>query len=180
MVPVGAMMRALRIGLATLLIFVFAAILGGVAASQEQVCDVAADYALGIEDYPTAIRLHRSFLRSHKNNALAHYHLGFAYGMVGRNSEEISEYRTAASLGLDNWDLFLNLGLAYAERRDLPKAVAALEHAVLLSPERTETHFNLALLYERGHRLSEALRQITISRHLAGCGKIGAHSEISP
>jgi tetratricopeptide (TPR) repeat protein len=136
MVPVEARLWALRIGAATLLIFVFAAILAGATASQQQLCDVAADYALGIEQYPTAIRLHRSFLRSHKNNALAHYHLGFAYGMVGRGSEEIKEYRTAATLGLDKWDLFLKLGLVYAERRDLPNATAALEHAVLLGPER--------------------------------------------
>jgi hypothetical protein len=40
-------------------------------------------------------------------------------------------------------------GTCLSERRDLPKAVAALEHAVLLRPERTEPHFNLALLYER-------------------------------
>jgi Flp pilus assembly protein TadD len=64
-------------------------------------------------------------LRSSKNNALAHYHLGFAYGMVGRSSEEINEYRTAATLGLNKWDLSLNLGLAYADRQELSNAVAA-------------------------------------------------------
>ena len=29
----------------------------------ERVCDVSADYALGIEDYPEAIRLHAEVLR---------------------------------------------------------------------------------------------------------------------
>jgi Flp pilus assembly protein TadD len=146
--------------------FVFVVISSVATTSEEQVCDVAADYALGIEDYPTAIRLHRRLLRSSKNNALAHYHLGFAYGMVGRSSEEINEYRTAATLGLDKWDLFLNLGLAYADRQELSNAVAALERAVLLGPKRAETHFNLALLDERENRLSEALQEITISRRL--------------
>jgi Flp pilus assembly protein TadD len=55
------------------------------------VCDVAADNALAAQDYPTAIDLHRKLLRLGKNNALAHYHLGFAYGMTANVSEEIRE-----------------------------------------------------------------------------------------
>jgi len=136
------------------------------AGSDKQICDVPADSALGLEDYPTTIKLHRRLLRSHPNDALAHYHLGFAYGMVGRIPEEIDEYRMAAALGLDKWDLFLNLGLGFAERGELSNADSALEHAVLLGPDRAETHFNLALVYEKEHRLSEALREITISRRL--------------
>jgi len=125
------------------------------------VCDVAADIALETQDYPTAIDLHRKFLRLEKDNALAHYHLGFAYGMTGNVSKEISEYRTAINLGLNAWDLFLNLGLAYYDQRDLPSATAALGTAVLLGPEHAETHFNLAVIYEKENRLSEALQEIT-------------------
>ena len=125
------------------------------------VCDVAADIALETQDYPTAIDLHRKLLRSGKNNALAHYHLGFAYGMTGNVSEEISEYRTAIGLGLKVWDLFLNLGLAYYDRHDLNGATAALGTAVLLGPEHAETHFNLAVIYEKENRLPEALQEIT-------------------
>ena len=135
-------------------------------AQDKQVCDVPADSALGAEDYPAAIELHRRVLRLHPDNALAHYHLGFAYRMVGRLSEEIGQYRTAANLGLESWDLFLNLGLAYAEQRQLSSAAAALEHAVFLAPERSEAHFNLALIYEREGRLGDALKEINISRHL--------------
>src|SRR5271168_1037692 len=81
--------------------------------SKEEICDVNADFALGREDYPAAIALHLKVLRADNGNALAHYHLGFAYGMSGRITDEISEYLMAAKLGLVNWDLFLNLGLAY-------------------------------------------------------------------
>ncbi|PWT82121.1 MAG: hypothetical protein C5B58_08790, partial [Acidobacteria bacterium] len=52
-------------------------------------CDAAADVALKVGDYPTAIRLHQSVLLYDRNNALAHYHLGFAYGMAGLTDEEI-------------------------------------------------------------------------------------------
>ncbi len=137
------------------------------AAADEQICDLRADAALGLEDYPTAVKLHQYLLRSHPNDALAHYHLGFAYGMIGRGAEEIDEYQKAVTLGLHHWDLFLNLGLAYVARGELAAAAKALEQAAVRAPERPETHFNLALVYEAEHRLSEALKEITIARRLS-------------
>ena len=149
---------------AALFVFSFAMAFGSPARKADRlVCDVAADNALAVQDYPTAMDLHRKLLRSAKNNALAHYHLGFAYGMVGDVSEEISEYRTAVGLGLNVWDLFLNLGLAYYDQHDLPAATAALETAVLFGPKHAETHFNLALVYERENRLPEALHEIKMA-----------------
>jgi Flp pilus assembly protein TadD len=137
------------------------------AASKEEICDVDADLALGLEDYPATIALHRKFLRSHRENALAHYHLGFAYGMTGQITDEISEYLAAARLGLNKWDLFLNLGLAYLGQNDCPKAINTLRTAVLLGPDHPEAHFNLAIAYEKGNRLREALQEIIVSLHLA-------------
>jgi len=83
------------------------------AGSKEGICDFDADFALGLEHYPAAIALHRKLLHAHKDNALAHYHLGFAYGMTGRTTDDMREYLVAVRLSLDKWDLFLNLGLAY-------------------------------------------------------------------
>src|SRR5271156_7036417 len=76
------------------------AIAGG---AEQQVCDVSADYSLGIEDYSEAIRRHIDVVRKHPDNALAHYHLGFALGMEGNRSAEIREYRRAETLGLTSW-----------------------------------------------------------------------------
>ena len=150
------------------LIFAFAALLmtfssmtsSAAVTSDGSTCDIAADVALKVGDYATAIKLHQKILSSDGTNALAHYHLGFAYGMAGLTAEEIGEYRTAIALGLKQWDLFLNLGLAYADREDLENAAAALQTAVSLGPEHAETHFNLAVVYERENRLSEGLEQI--------------------
>ena len=126
-------------------------------------CDVAADIALEVGDYATAIELHQRLLQAEGNNAVAHYHLGFAYGMAGIATEEIAEYRRAIGLGLKKWDLFLNLGLAYAERDEPQSAIAALETAVSLGPEHAEAHFDLAVVYEEENRLDEALPQIISS-----------------
>jgi Flp pilus assembly protein TadD len=129
----------------------------------EQLCDAAADIALATGDYPMAIELHSRYLRSKRNNALAHYHLGFAYGMEGHVAEEIDEYHKAMILGLNKWDLFLNLGLAYCDRHEFENATAALETAVSLGPQHAETHFNLAVVYERENRLDQALHEIIAS-----------------
>ena len=50
--------------------------------AEQQVCDVRADYSLGTEDYSVTIRRHADVVRKHPDNALAHYHLGFAMGMA--------------------------------------------------------------------------------------------------
>ena len=150
-----------------LLAFVFTIGPPSAEATDKQVCDVAADFALGMEDFSTAIALHKKLLRSDKTDALAHYHLGYAYGMVGRIPEEIEEYLSAISLGLGKWDLFLNLGHAYVERHELAKAAVALETAVALGPQHSETHFDLAIVYEQQNRLREALEQIEASRNFA-------------
>ena len=114
----------------------------------EQVCDPLADYFLGMEHYPR-IRRHRIVISDDPANALAHYLLGFAYGVVGQHRQELAEYQKAIALGLDDWQLFLNLGLLYLESGQNRDATQVLRLAALLGPEQPETHFNLALAYER-------------------------------
>jgi tetratricopeptide (TPR) repeat protein len=133
---------------------------------EQQICDVGADYSLGLEDYPEAIRLHNEVVRKHPDNALAHYHLGFAQGMIGNRTAEVSEYQRAAALGLRNWDLYLNLGLAELEDGDLDAAIDSLRQAVLRGPNHPESHFNLALVYERRGLLADAEREMLASLNL--------------
>lgn len=164
MLRVGARIGVAAIGL---IVALTCLVSGNAMATDNDICNVAADLSLGLEDYPKAIASHLELVRSQPNNALAHYHLGFAYGMVGRVNEELAEYRTASRLGLRNWDLFLNLGLAYLGQRELAPATEALETAARLGPEHSEAHYNLALAYESERRPAEALREIAASRRLA-------------
>src|SRR5262249_2812381 len=82
----------------------------------DEICNVDADFPLGAEDYAEAIRLHREVVRTNPQNALAHYHLGYAEGMIGHRDQELEEYRRAKALGLETWDLYLNQGLALLDR----------------------------------------------------------------
>ena len=133
---------------------------------EQQVCDVRSDYALGVEDYSEAIRLHTEVVREHPDDALAHYHLGFAQGMMGNRTAEVREYQRAAALGLRNWDLFLNLGLAQLENGDLDAATDSLRQAVFLGENHSESHFNLALVYERRGLHADAEREMLASLQL--------------
>ncbi len=139
-----------------LLLSVWIPNVGFAGGDEQQVCDVGADYFLGIEDYSEAMRRHVEIVRRDPDNALAHYHLGFALGMVGDRTAELREYQRAAGLGLMNWDLFLNLGLAQLESGDLDAATDSLRHAVFLGGEHSESHFNLALVEAQRGMLTDA------------------------
>ena len=134
--------------------------------STDQVCDATADYFLGQENYVEAIATHRRLLEAHPADALAHYHLGFAYGMTGDRANEIVEYRKAEALGLRQWDLYLNLGRALLEAGDLDGATRALNTSVALAPERPEGHYNLGLAYERRGMFAPARDELLASLRL--------------
>ncbi len=150
----------------TATIFLLSFLIGGnsiAGAAEEQVCDVGADYSLGFEDYSEAIRRHIQVLNEHPDNALAHYHLGFALGMAGNRMAEVREYQRAEALGLASWDLFLNIGLAQLENGDLDAATDSLRRAVLFGENHSESHFNLALVDERRGMLADAEHEIRAS-----------------
>jgi Flp pilus assembly protein TadD len=127
------------------------------------VCDPVADQFLSVENYPETIRLHREVLKTQPENSLAYYHLGFSYGMLDDQADEIRAYRRAMALGLVRWDLFLNLGLAYLHTHDLEGATHSLQLATLIGSGHPESHFNLALAYERRGMLDPAKREMLVS-----------------
>jgi tetratricopeptide (TPR) repeat protein len=135
-------------------------------APDEEICDPLADYFLGMENYPEAIRRHVDVIRRHPDNALAHYHLGFAYGLTGQHPKELREYQRAVDLGLSDWELFLNLGLLYMESGRLDHATEVLKLAELLAPTQPATHFNLGLAYEQRGMLPEAEQQMLVALKL--------------
>lgn len=64
--------------------------------------------------------------------------------MVGNRTAELREYQRAAALGLRNWDLFLNMGLAQLENGDLDAAMHNLGRAVLLGEDHPD-HISISL-----------------------------------
>jgi tetratricopeptide (TPR) repeat protein len=120
-------------------------------------CDREADEALKRHDYQEGIRLHRKFLETEPDNALALYHLGYAYGQTGDHEREVVFYERAAALGFEQDNIFFNLGMAYGELNRIEEAVKAFQKALDLDPNSAENHFGLALAYQRSvaDRLAE-------------------------
>lgn len=145
------------------LLLTVASLMPAAALADELVCNPTADYFLGEANYGDAIVVHRRFLAAHPDDALAHYHLGFAYGMTGDRTTELAEYRKAAALGLRQWDFNLNLGRAELESGDYAGATRAFQQAIALGPRHPEGYFNLGLAYERRRMFTEAIDALNSS-----------------
>ena len=70
------------------------------------VCPEFADLPLRQGLFEEAIEQHSKVLSQEPDNALAHYHLGYAYGQLGLHSDEIMQYQQAIDLGMERGDLF--------------------------------------------------------------------------
>ena len=69
-----------------------------------------------------------------------------------------SEMFGEIDLGLDDWQLFLNLGLLYLEAANVHEAMQVLRLATLLAPDRAETHFNLGSAWREDEKYTDAER----------------------
>jgi len=118
------------------------------APSPEEICNEEADRFLLSGEWQKAIELHQKLIEKSPGLALAHYHLGVAYGQIDQYDQEISKYRKAISLGLKKADLYYNLGIVLGENsHDYPGAIAAFKEAVNLKPTEAEFHYNLGFAY---------------------------------
>ena len=110
-------------------------------------CSEEADRATSMKDYQTGIVLHERVLENDPNNALALYHLGYAYGQIGDHSKERSHYEKAIALGYSTEHIYYNLGMAYGELSELEKSIWAFKKALEFNPVSSDSHFGLAMAY---------------------------------
>ncbi len=145
----------------------------------QTICDKEADFHLENGDWDTAVELHERIIREKPNFALAHYHLGYAYGFKEDHDREIEEYEKAIQLGLKKFDLFYNLGMAYAEYlEDYDKALDVFKEAERIDPKNDEIHYSLGLIHwfkeEEGEAVAELLRTVNLNpRHMEAHALLG-------
>ena len=112
-------------------------------------CDKEADEAMKRNDYEAGISLHERFLEKEPENALALYHLGYAYGQIGEHLREVSHYEKAISFGYKKDRIFFNLGMAYGELNQTEKSISAFKQALDTNPGNADNHFGLATAYQK-------------------------------
>lgn len=145
----------------------------------QTICDKEADFHLEKGNWDNAIELHEGIIREKPDFALAHYHLGYAYGFKEDHDREIEEYEKAIQLGLKKFDLFYNAGMAYAEYRgDYDKALEVFNQAERIDPKNDEIHYSLGLTYwfkeEESEAVAELLRTINLNpRHMEAHALLG-------
>ena len=96
--------------------------------------------------------LHAEDAVSVKNpQARAHYKKALEYGDKGLWAPEILELNQARELEPLNADILVELGIAYAERKEWNLALGMLRKAVAIAPASVRAHYNLALTLDRAN-----------------------------
>ena len=113
------------------------------------ICDKEADEAMKRNEYEAGIILHQRFLEKEPENALALYHLGYAYGQLGEHLSEVSHYEKAIAFGYKRDRIFFNLGMAYGELNQKEKSISAFKKALEINPGNADNHFGLAMAYQK-------------------------------
>ena len=104
---------------------------------------------LGICTYQQVSYWYNSFtLFSHaievtKNNYIAYFSLGCAYGELGRGKDEIEAYKQTLKIEPDYADAHFNLGIAYANLGRYQDAIDSYKQAVKIKPDFVDAHYNL-------------------------------------
>lgn len=110
-------------------------------------CNDEADTAMYLHDYQAGILRHERVLEKDPTNALALYHLGYAYGQIGDHEKEVFYYEKAIALGFNTDHIYFNLGMAYGELNEIEKSISAFKKSLEINPESSDTHFELAMAY---------------------------------
>ncbi len=104
----------------------------------------------------------KRFARLHPQNALAHYYYAVALGKQSSGTDNFalaeSELKRAIELDPHLGNAYLQLGILYSSKKDMPAAIAAFQKAIETLPLPDEAHYRLAQIYrqtgelEKGHR----------------------------
>jgi len=126
---------------------------------QSWTCDSRADEPMKRHDYRESILRHERFLEKNPGDALALYHLGYAYGQTGDHGMEAFYYEKAINLGYKSDQIYFNLGMAYGELEEAGKAISAFHRAIKMNPRSADSYFGLALVYQRIERAHESAEE---------------------
>jgi tetratricopeptide (TPR) repeat protein len=119
-------------------------------------------------------RLER-FVKTHSDNALAHFHYAMSLWKASAEAPTSDEMRRiealltrAVTLDPKMANGFLQLGILLGDQKRTPEAIQALRRAVRLQPDLARAHYRLAQLYQRTGQKEAAEKELAIFRQLGG------------
>jgi tetratricopeptide (TPR) repeat protein len=114
----------------------------------------------------SADRLAR-FAKLQPDNGLAHYYYAVSVWRLrsgpadAENSLQVeSLLQRAVHLDPKLGPAFLQLGILYSERKDLPRAISSYERAIEASPRLEEAHYRLAQAYRQDGQAEKAQKEL--------------------
>jgi tetratricopeptide (TPR) repeat protein len=113
----------------------------------------------------------RQFVSVHPENALAHYYFAAALSKRSPESEDFaaveSELREALELDPQLGKAYLQLGILYTSKKNIPDAIRAFQKAVETMPLPDEAHFRLAQLYRQTGEVEKAHTEMDLYGELS-------------
>jgi tetratricopeptide (TPR) repeat protein len=101
---------------------------------------------------------------------------GVAFTQAGKMDEAIGKFTEAKALNPDCYACQFNMGLAYAAKKDVPKAEEAFLAASALKPDSPEPFNQLATLYNTNKQFDKAAQMATEASKRSGGAAGGAAS----
>jgi|HubBroStandDraft_6_1064221.scaffolds.fasta_scaffold23060_2 tetratricopeptide (TPR) repeat protein len=128
---------------------------------------VLADIAFNDErNLPVARRHVDICLKSNPEDPGALYYLGMIQKMEGDVTGAIKSLSKSVTGNARNADAQGALGALYLQAGNVQGAMQALEQAVLLAPEESQNHYQLALAYSRANARDKAKAQLEIYQQM--------------
>src|SRR5580700_951553 len=109
-----------------------------VAALLAQTADFEGDgiKALDAKQYDAAVDLFTKAVAADAKDYAAHFHLGLAYSLLGKDAEAIAQYKTTLELKPGLYEAELNIGVSMSRAKDAASAIPYLRSAVAQKPEQ--------------------------------------------
>ena len=91
------------------------------------------------------------------DSAIVYQNLGFAYGRLGRNEEEIEVCKKAVKIKPDYAEAYNSLGAAYYRIGRIQDAINAYQQTIKNKPDYVDAYNNLSVAYVRLGRFQDAV-----------------------
>lgn len=107
------------------------------------------------KDYPRAIEAFRQAVAAEPNDYSAHFNLGFAYTLAGRDAEAVPEYKRVLELHPGVYEAQLNLGNSLFRLKQFADAEAAFRATLMLPREAVKAESAAAAESGLGRSLAQ-------------------------
>jgi tetratricopeptide (TPR) repeat protein len=109
------------------------------------------------------------FVRLQPQNALANYYYAVSLWKRRKSPEDVEDLpqvkfllEQAVHFDPNLGPAYLQLGVLYSERKDIPNAISAYQHAIAATPLLEEAHYRLAQVYRQAGEASKAQAELQL------------------